>query len=105
MMATRRRVAALTALVLAVLLDAACQPVDRLKIGMTQAEVERIMGRPTGVVDDERRFREELPNESACADGAARVLIYQVKPQRHVRLGVDGKGVVKCIVHTRDLMR
>jgi hypothetical protein len=104
MMATQRRVAALTALVLAVLLGAACQPADRLKIGMTQAEVEQIMGRPTAVVEDARRFREELPNESACADGAARVLIYQTKPQRHVRLGLDGKGVVKCIVHTRDLM-
>jgi hypothetical protein len=104
MMPTQRRGAALTALVLAVLLGAGCQPADRLKIGMTQAEVERIMGRPTAVVEDARRFREELPNESACADDVVRVLIYQVSHRRDVRLGVDSRGVVKCIVRTQNLM-
>jgi hypothetical protein len=104
MITSSRRVWTLTTLALASLLLTACQPADRLKVGMTQAEVEQIMGRPTSIVHDARQFREELPNEAACADGAARVLIYRIKRQRDVRLGVDGKGVVRCIVHTQNLM-
>ena len=104
MIRSQRRVRTLTTLALAVLLHTACQPADRLNVGMTQAEVEQIMGRPASIVNDARRFREELPNEAACADSAARILIYQVKRQRHVRLGVDNSGIVRCIVHTQDLM-
>lgn len=69
---------------------------------MTIPEVEWVMGTPTRIVTDNRRFVEELPTDRTCATLVSQILVYGRGDG--VRVGVNAGGIVKCVVNPRDAM-
>src|SRR5688500_16485079 len=97
-----RRVAELGGMPLILMSLVACNPEDRLKVGMTESEVLRIMGRPTRVIDGPSEVKQELQREYACAAAASRELVYNRGRDREVqvRVGFDAKGTVRCVLES-----
>ncbi len=82
----------------------ACNPADRIRTGMPESDVVKIMGKPTRTVEDAATFRDEVIGDRKCVDGAHRILVYDVAPRRRVRVVLDGKATVTCVVKTEDMM-
>ncbi len=82
----------------------ACDPADRVRIGMPESDVLKIMGQPSRTVDDATKFGEELVGEHKCRASARRILVYNVTPRRRVRVVLNTNTTVTCVVKTDDLM-
>ena len=87
-----------------VVLVSACDPADRIQAGMSESDVTRIMGKPSSTVEDAATFRDELIGDRKCVEGAHRILVYEVASHRRVRVVLDGKATVTCVVKTEDMM-
>ena len=101
---TRLKVAVWTNLLVSALLAlSSCDKSNRLKKGMDVREVEAIMGTPARVVDDPRRFHEELASDPTCAAAATEILVFNTRRDKHVHVGVN-RGKVICVVRTEDVI-
>src|SRR5262245_38228525 len=90
---------------LATLAFGGCNPEDRIRVGMKEPEVTRILGEPTEVIKDSTRFLNELAYDRACANLSSRVLVFTRRHSTDVRLGIDEGGTVRCIHKTQDILR
>lgn len=82
-----------------------CDRASRVREGMTEAETRRLLGEPAQIIHDARRFEAELANDQSCARNSMRVLLFNLGNARHLRVGIDSEGRVRCTHKTTDLMR
>jgi hypothetical protein len=87
-----------------VVLVMACDRADRIQAGMSESDVLRIMGRPSRTVESAARFRDEVIGMPECTDAAHRILVYHVAPRRRVRVVLDAKATVRCVVKTENML-